>query len=125
MSTQILDSQIVLILNSNWLPIGWRSVRQAFIAMSPEHDREANVLALDIETGEDGKIVYANPVEMDEWMDLPVRASDLAIGSKNRPIRCPTILIARSFSKTPVKEPQLTSASIHRRDGLIDQYTGK
>lgn len=120
-----LDKPDVLSLNKFWQPIGWRTPRQALIAMCPMQDEVEQVVALDIVLNPDGSLYHASGMSMDEWMEMPVDGLYLPIGTKSRAIRCPTVIIAAFFGQMPVKEPQLTSASIHRRDGLIDQYTGK
>ena len=40
-------------------------------------------------------------------------------------IRVPTVIIATQFSKMPMKQPRLCSASIYERDGGRCQYTGE
>lgn len=126
MSDSILDKQIVLSLNRNWQRIGWRTVKQALISMNGgSYGRKTRAMALDITTDDNGKLVDARPVTWEEWLGLPVRASDLALQTKSGAIRAPICIIAPNFSQMPLKRPRLTSEGIWDRDGGVDQYTGK
>lgn len=114
----VLDKQVTLQLNAAWQPIGWRTVRQALIAMNGGNaGHEPPALAVDMAT--------MRPVEWSEWITLPVRESDLQIMTGKGPIRAPTVLIAVNYKKMPMRTTRLSTGNILERDGLIDQYTGE
>lgn len=120
----VLDAQIVLSLNANWQPIGWRTVKQAITSLTGG-DAERPALALDVTLDKDGNLVNVNACEWDQWMKLPVREGDLAVTTKNGAIRAPTVIICRNFSRMPVMTPRLTKKAIYERDGGVCQYTGE
>jgi 5-methylcytosine-specific restriction endonuclease McrA len=68
-----------------------------------------------------------NPVSWKDWIKLPVRSWDLSINSPNMTIRVPTVLVAMSFNKMPVKmfNNRPTKESIWIRDRGVCQYSGK
>lgn len=125
----ILDKQLVLQLNKNWQVIGVRSVRQAIVSLCSESDGQKPALALDILMAKDenGKdiLVYANPVEWDEWVTLPVRDCDLSISTSRTQIRVPTVLVAANYARIPMKRPRLSPGAIWERDQGTCQYSGK
>lgn len=119
----ILTQQICLKLNSCWMPLEYVSVGEAVIAMNGMPGGTPPALALDV-IDNDGYPVF-NVVGWDEWIKLPVRASEPAIGCKMGPIRAPMILIDANYSKMPLKTPRLTNQGVLERDCFIDQYTGE
>ena len=120
----VLDAQIVLSLNANWQPIGWRSVRQAIVSLSGG-DAEHPALALDITMDKEGNLETVSACTWEDWLKLPVREGDLAVATKNGAIRAPTAIISRNFNRMPVASPRLTKKAIYERDGGICQYTGE
>jgi hypothetical protein len=88
----IANKLICLNLNSNWQPIGFKTVKDAIIDLcGAEVDGKPSSLALDIdyemnENGEPNLSVPTtmNPVSWTEWLKLPIRPWDLVINS----IRC-------------------------------------
>lgn len=131
MDTNILDKPIVLALNSAWQVIGHRTVRQAIVALTGGDRENPPAVGLDIvyprvdEGWDFDRPVYLNPVRWDTWITLPVRDFDFSISSATLRIRVPTVIIATQFSKMPMKQPRLCSASIYERDGGRCQYTGE
>jgi 5-methylcytosine-specific restriction endonuclease McrA len=131
MNTTLLDKPIVLALNSAWQVIGHRTVRQAIVALTGGDRENPPAVGLDIAYPrvDDGwdfdRPVYLNPVKWDDWIALPVRAFDFSISSATLRIRVPTVIIATQFSKMPMKQPRLCSASIYERDAGRCQYTGE
>lgn len=123
--SDILDKAICLALNKMWQPIAWRTVRQTIVSLCPNCGEEPQVFALDIELDADGKLVSAIPTKWDDWIYLPVRASDLAIGTKNRPVRAPLVVVAAAYGQNAYKSPPLTSNAILERDGNQCQYSGE
>lgn len=117
----ILGKAIVLELNQNWQRTKWRTVQDAIVSLGVALNSEPNMLAIPV--GPDG--IEGHPITWDEWIKLPVRSCDLAIKTKNGPIRAPLVIIAPNHAKMPVKAPQLSNEAILARDGLVDQYTGE
>lgn len=123
--SDILEKQIVLSLNANWQPVGWKTVKLAIKSLCPEEGKESDNVALDIEINDKGELANATPVEWDDWVNLPVRPQDLAIQTKSRAIRAPLVVVARGYSQMPLKEPVLSKEAILKRDGYTDQYSGE
>lgn len=119
----ILEKNIVLSLNANWFPVGHRTVKQAIISMTGGLGTPP-ALALDIQMDENGTLISAIPTKWDDWVNLPVRASDLSITTKNGRIRAPTVIVT-GYRKMPVKRPRLTSRAVLERDNYTCQYSGK
>jgi len=131
----IENKLICLSLNSNWQPIGYRTVKDAIINLcGSQSNGKPTALALDIDYGldENGNPDYnyaksMNPIPWSVWMTLPVRDWDLAIHTPTMKIRVPTVIIAINFSKMPIKafRGKPSKEAIYNRDNGIDQYTGK
>jgi 5-methylcytosine-specific restriction endonuclease McrA len=125
----VLDKQICLSLNRNWVAIGCLSPKKAIIAMCGGVGDEHPALGMDIEMGVDENgndvLISARPVAWEEWLSLPVRSCDFSVETKDRSIRAPVVLISANFSKIPMKRPRLSSRSIWERDRGICQYSGR
>ncbi len=121
----VLDRVLSLSLNSHWLPIGQKSIRAALVSLMSESNGEPPVLALDMELNSNGEIVFANPVDWDTWVQLPVRENDLYVQTGKGRVRAPTVTVARNYGKMPHRAPRLSNASIHVRDNYTCQYTGE
>lgn len=129
----VIHKAIVLSLNGLWMPIGFKTVKQAVKDMcGGDKGTEPPALALDIEynLGPDGKPdfdspAYMNPVGWADWVKLPVRPFDLTISSVKFTCRAPTVLIAQNFKKMPIKRFRPTKDAIRLRDGDVCQYSGK
>lgn len=128
--SSILDKQIVVKLNSNWVAYDICTVRQAVTFLCSENNGEKPGSAIDFETaindsGEQS-LVYTNTVGWDEWIDLPVREGDLAINiGRGRQIRVPLVIICANYAKIPEKRPRLTRQAVLERDGYTCQYSGR
>ena len=72
--SDILNKTIVLVLNRNWQAINIRTPADAFCQMATNA-----ATALDIELGNDARAEALRPVAWDEWITLPIRASDNAV----------------------------------------------
>lgn len=124
---------VVLCLDAVYRDIEYKSVADAFVSMnSCGKDGKASWLALEISygVGENGKLDTSNCtnfrlVEWNEWITLPVRDFDLSIKTTRGPIRIPSIIVSRKFSKTIMREPKLTKLNIRLRDNNTCQYTGR
>lgn len=128
--SSILDKQIVIRLNSNWVAYDVCTVRQAVTFLCSESHGEKPGFAIDFETAtnENGQqtLAYTNTVSWDDWIKLPVRENDLAINiGHGRQIRVPLVIISSHYSKIPEKRPRLTRQAILERDGYTCQYSGR
>jgi 5-methylcytosine-specific restriction endonuclease McrA len=134
----ILSKQIVVKLNRSWVGFDVVSVEKSigFLTSEDPNTGERPGMAIDFETAvdENGEhvLVRAQPVTWEEWIKLPVREQDLAIGIGNDPvtgaprqIRCPLVVICARYDKIPEKRPRLSTGAIWERDGGICQYTGE
>lgn len=117
---QDLNQEVTLVLNSSWSPIASIDIEKAMNSLFRGAFR-----ALDIQYQEDGEIQSLNPVEAHEWLELPIRDGDLFLRTVNRTVKIPTVLIAKSFSKTFFLHKSLTIKNIRERDGGICQYSGR
>jgi 5-methylcytosine-specific restriction endonuclease McrA len=111
----ILNKSIVLVLNRNWQAINIRTPQEAFCMMATKV-----ATGLDIE-GEN----QIRPITWEQWITLPIRASDNLVRTTRGPIRVPTVIVAVNFAKVPKKRPKLSAKNIRERDGNRCQYTGK
>jgi 5-methylcytosine-specific restriction endonuclease McrA len=116
----ILTKATVLVLNRNWQAINIRTPADAFCQMATNA-----AAALDIELGEGARAEALRPVAWDEWITLPVRASDHAVRTARGAIRVPTVIVAVNFARVPQKRPKLSAKNIRERDGNRCQYTGR
>ena len=81
--------------------------------------------AMDIEIDPLGELLYANPVDFDDWMKLPVRPGDDYVYTGRQHVRAPTVIISANYDRTPVKPVKLTGLNIKKRDNQICQYCNK
>ena len=131
----VANKLICLNLNSNWQPVGFKTVKDAIVDLcGSESYGKPSTLALNIEyeLDDNGQPIFdeaksMNPVSWDEWMMLPIRPWDLSINSPTRSIRVPTVIIATNFNKMPIKtfKGKPSKDGIWNRDQGICQYTGK
>lgn len=130
----LIDKQIVLSLNRLWQPIGFLTVKKTFGDLCSENPKtgEPPKLAMDLtyEQNEDGTyntdiLLNARPVEIEEWLSLPVRNCDLGIMCSRRLVRVPTIVICRAYASIPEMTPKFSSQGIWERDNYTCQASGK
>lgn len=124
---EILNKVLTLNLNSNWQPIGYKTVQTAICDICTP-----NYSALDISyiknsdgTWDFNEMETMVPVDWNDWIELPVRDFDFYIRSAFLKIRVPTIIISKQFNKMPKMKSKLTKKNIRVRDKGICQYTGK
>jgi 5-methylcytosine-specific restriction endonuclease McrA len=110
-----LDKTTVLVLNRNWQAIHAKTPMEAFSMMAG-----GAATALDI--AEDGNMT---PVKWEDWLQLPVRACDMSIGTVRGHIRVPTVLVLARYDRVPKKRPSFNARGIWERDGGVCQYTGR
>lgn len=127
--SSVLDKQIVLRLNSRWIAIGYLTVREAIVFLCSQSHGQKPGFAMDYEmvTDENGQqtLSFANPVSWDEWVNLPVRDSDLTINTSKGAIRAPLVVVCANYDKIPLKTPRVSAGTIRERDGGVCQYTGR
>ncbi len=111
----VLHKNIVLVLNRNWQAINVTTPAMAFCQM-----------AGDVATGLDIHGVEAMiPTKWDDWLTLPVRDGDNAIGTPRGTVRVPTVIVLSNFAQVPLKRPKFTARNLWARDGGRCQYTGR
>ena len=111
----VLHQNVVLVLNRNWQAINIQTPAEAFCQMMTDV-----VTALDVQ-GTDWMV----PTKWEDWKSLPVRETDLSIGTARGQIRVPTIIVLSRFSKVPMKRPKFSARNVWARDGGRCQYTGR
>lgn len=108
-----------LVLNSVWLPIGYKNAMDALSGFY-----SGKFKALNIEYN--GNDVQAmEPMNWSDWSDLEVRPNDFFVKTVSKKIRIPTIILTTNFSKTIFKKKPLTLNNIRIRDKDTCQYTGR
>lgn len=117
---------ICLTLNNAWQPIGQRTVKEAICSLV-----SGDFFALDITYFLNGDEVDfskpkdLNPLNWDDWLKLPVREYDFVIHSPKLTVRVPTVIIAKTYSKMPLKRMKLSPENIRIRDRNVCQYSGR
>ena len=110
-----LSQSTVLVLNRNWQAIHVKTPAEAFCMMASGAAR-----GLDMQ-GEDAII----PVAWNEWLALPVREQDMAVGTPRGVVRCPTVIVAANYARVPMRKPGFNRSNLWQRDGGVCQYTGR
>jgi len=113
--SEILNRAIVLVLNRHWQAIDVKTPVETFSMLV-----NGSATALDITLGEEMR-----PVTWDEWLTLPVRETDFAVGTVRGGIRVPTVVVLARFDKVPKRRPKFCARAIWERDGGVCQYTGR
>jgi 5-methylcytosine-specific restriction endonuclease McrA len=111
----MLHQPTVLVLNRHWQAIHVKTPAEAFAMIA-----SGSAKALDI--AEDGGMT---PVSFSEWLTLPVREQDQAIGTVKGGVRVPTVLVLTRYARVPKRRPALNLRGIWQRDGGVCQYTGR
>jgi 5-methylcytosine-specific restriction endonuclease McrA len=111
----ILNRAIVLVLNRHWQAIDVKTPIETFSMLV-----NGSATALDIKVQEEMR-----PVTWEEWLTLPVRDGDHAIGTVRGGIRVPTVIVLARFDKVPKRRPKFCARAIWERDGGVCQYTGR
>ena len=132
MNRNVLDKLIVLSLNGLWQRIGHSLVSDAFVAMNGGGVHTPPALGIDIGYAQlpDGswdtsKALYFNPVEWDEWAQLPVRPFDDSVRTAKLHLRVPTVIISPAYRDMPQREPEFSRDSVYERDGGVCQISGQ
>ena len=61
------------------------------------------------------------PVTWDEWLFLPIRDQDHAVGSRRGSIRCPTVIVYSNCVRTPMHRLGFNRRNLWQRDGGVCQ----
>ncbi len=112
----IIHLPLVLVLNRAWQAINVRTV-----GLAVQQVMAGAATALDVETSTGGM----RPVRWAEWLTLPVRPGDRALGTVRGPIRAPTVIVCACYEKVPLRRPQFSARAVRLRDGNRCQYTGR
>ena len=115
-NTSIIHLPLVLVLNRAWQAINVRTV-----GLAVQQIMAGAATALDVEMGHGGM----RPVCWAEWLTLPVRPGDRALGTVRGPIRAPTVIVCARYDKVPLCRPQFSARAVRLRDGNRCQYTGR
>ena len=115
-ATSIIHLPLVLVLNRAWQAINVRTVGLAVQQMMA-----GATTALDVDP--DGGTM--RPVRWPEWLALPVRSGDRALGTVRGPIRAPTVIVCARYDKVPLRRPAFSARAVRQRDGDRCQYTGR
>ena len=112
----IVNLPLVLVLNRAWQAI---NVRTVGLAVQQIMAGSATALDVDLESG------LMRPVRWQEWLTLPVRPGDRALGTVRGPIRAPTVIVCARYDKVPLRRPAFSGRAVRQRDGNRCQYTGR
>ena len=129
----IINRVTVFKLNKAWQVVGQSTIGKAIVDLAGGLSAKAIDFEyeLDADGNPFGDAISMNPVEWEQWLELPVRPWEMddAIhyGNGNKIMRAPTVLIAKNFNKMPVKKfkGKPSKDAIWIRDEGIDQYTGE
>lgn len=111
----ILHKNTVLVLNRNWQAISITTPAQAYGQMATDA-----ATGLDIQHRD-----WMVPVSWEKWLSLPVRESDISIGTVQGLVRAPTVIVLSRYADVPIHRPRLSARNIWLRDQGRCQYSGR
>lgn len=114
-----LENSYVLVLNNSWLPIGIKRLKEAISAIYENKDWQI----VQIEDVNNEPLIQ--PVSWSEWISLDFNKSKKYIHTIRGPIRIPTVIIAKTYSRVNFRRYKPNKIGIYNRDKGICQYTGK
>lgn len=114
----------VLVLNNSWQAYDEKTAQRAFEDLCSGLE-VAPFRGMDIELAFDGELIYANPVDWEEWIKLPIRPGDAYVRTGRQFIRVPEVIISTHFSRINVRPVRLSNHAIHQRDRYQCQYCHK
>ena len=112
----IIHQPLVLVLNRAWQAINVRTV-----GLAVQQIMAGAGTPLDV-SEEGGMVPVAS---WKDWLALPVREHDRAIGTVRGPVRAPTVIVCASYDKVPKRRSKFSAKAIRQRDGHRCQYTGR
>lgn len=122
-----LNRPYTLVCNKHWIPLRFITASKALEDIfTPKY----LALSIDYVMIGDGKYDFSNPIsitpiEVDEWLKLPIRSFDQFVNTSHAQIRIPTVVITRSYDKIPLIEKRVNLRNVLEAFGNIDAYTGK
>lgn len=121
-----LDKHFCLVLNALYMPMGSLTIKKALISLNSSDngiDKAALYLNVEYDNNEDGSVNFMSPnliqpVEWDEFCQLPLREFDLPVHSCKMTVRAPIIILSKSKKIVTKKlRPSIQT--------LYDLYGGK
>ncbi len=116
----LLQQDIVLEVNRNYMATGWRTVGEAMVLLCKDAVR---VLPVFIQ--EDGSPVYHEPKTWEQWLETPVTKPHRVVRAASQLVAIPEVIIDRENDYVPMEILPLDLRGIYVRDKGIDQYTGE
>ena len=114
-----VENSYVLVLNSGWLPIGVKRLKEAISAVYENKDWQlVQIDHIDDEP-------FIQPIGWSDWMNLDVPEYCKGIYTMRGMIRQPTVIIAKTYSKVNFRKLRPNKRGIYDRDRGVCQYTGK
>lgn len=101
----------VLVLNKSYMPIQITSVKRAFCMM---YVGIAKVVDREYQT-----------FDFQSWSRLAVETGDDALGTVDRLIKIPRVVLLQAYDRLPKKQVRFSRFNIFARDKSICQYCGK
>ena len=114
-----VENSYVLVLNSGWLPIGVKRLKEAISAVYENKDWQL----VQIDYLEDEPFIQ--PIGWNDWIDLDIPKYCKGIHTIRGIIRQPTVIIAKTYSKVNFRKLRPNKRGIYDRDRGVCQYTGK
>ena len=111
----VIHKNIVLVLNRNWQAINVTTPAMAFCQMVGDVATGLDILGVD----------SMIPTKWADWMSLPVREGDNAVGTSRGSFRVPTVIVLSNFERMPLARPKLSVRNLWLRDGGRCQYSGR
>lgn len=114
-----LDTNYVLVLNSGWVPIGVKRLKEAITAVYDNSEWQL----LHIEKIQEELSIH--PVSWEEWLQLDASDQSNHIKTLRGNIKIPTVIISKNYSKVHFRKFKPNKTGIYVRDKGTCQYTGK
>jgi len=114
-----MENSYVLVLNSGWLPIGVKRLKEAISAVYENKDWQL----VQIDYIDDEPLIQ--PVGWNDWMYLDVPEYCKGIHTIRGIIRQPTVIISKTYSKVNFCKLRPNKRGIYDRDRGVCQYTRK
>ena len=114
-----MENSYVLVLNSGWLPIGVKRLKEAISAVYENKDWQL----VQIDYIDDEPLIQ--PVGWNDWMYLDVPEYCKGIHTIRGIIRQPTVIISKTYSKVNFCKLKPNKRGIYDRDRGVCQYAGK
>jgi 5-methylcytosine-specific restriction endonuclease McrA len=115
------------------MPLHTKTIRDAIGALCPDKNNQITNLAVNVEyelnsqgwPDYDQPPISITPLTWDQWMELEPQPWHLTINTAKRPIRIPTVIVAKNYDSIPRKTRKLTAQAVFERDGYICQVSNK